>query len=170
MELKRSSDGRLAPGEDPVSRATGWRSADIFLGLLSVLYSIALGAALLSAAAAWRQPGAEEIRSALLRHSLQYGLVAVLCASALLLRLRRSRLARESTILAACLTALVGMKAFASVIITGFHLYNLVEPTVVLPSVGFILWKLAAERPSRTGSEGVVPQAPEAKGQAPPQD
>lgn len=118
------------------------RLAKVLLLILALLYLLASVAAFVAVTVAPRNQSSFQLRSELARHGLQHALVAFLCGSAFVFLLRRSKFAELATGFAACVTSFVAVKALASSMVTGFHPYHLVEPLLVFPSVGFLLWRV----------------------------
>ena len=161
MHLAQWSLPRLAAEEEKVNRRNSMNNLEevphlvskrgnasdsrlivILLLILSLLYLLASVAAFVVVVAAPRNQANIQLRSELIRHGLQHALTTFVCAYAFFLILLKSRLSDLATGFAACMTGYFAIKALTSSLVTGFHLYHLIEPMIVLPSVILIAWKL----------------------------
>jgi len=114
----------------------------------TIIYLLAGGGALFASIAAERQQPASSLAHQLKSHARPQLVVGLVCAAACIVTFRKSRHSDLAVGFAACWTGFAAIKAIASGLSTGFHVYHLMEPVLILPGVAYLIIRLITSKPS----------------------
>jgi hypothetical protein len=130
-------------GTAPRPRPIG-TTVTMCLFILAILYPLAGISGFAVWAAAQQRAVPETVAAQFFRYAFYDSSTGLLCIAALIAALRRSRHAGPAAIIAAVAAGTLAVRALGTALTSGLHIYHLVEPTIILPCVSTILWKLRA--------------------------
>jgi hypothetical protein len=141
MEASENASGSATLAD----RFCSFRGVKVALLVLSLEYSLGALAGLVGVVAPPRSPALEEMRPKLIRAGLIHTLPTIVCGTAFILVLRRSKSSEIAAAAAVCIVGYFTVKAFDAWLHSGAALF-LLEPVVNTPCITIIITRMVRAR------------------------